>query len=357
LQQHVDSGGIRDAASSPCNILILHGHNVLFGERESITCLKYLKVYAERMDVSLKPQPLIAEVLPGFTLICVLGVTYFANHPQQFGALAGNKSAAEVITAGFATILISWIIGTVFDTIRDLLEHFFDQWFPVNWKFLFEGSAEEIQKLDESWLAYYFLSGNSAIGLLISGVCGMLIEPVHMIGWWLLVIFLAAALFAGNSVFLRNEIRQMIGYETSRLPHHGVYARIRPANAGSATTDEIDRGVGVFAIRDIPKGTLVFAPDDDRTVVVRREDVEKLPDELRRLYQDFCVLTGNSYTCPVNFNKLTVAWYANNSENPNIAPDKSLRFTAIHDIAAGDELISRYENYSENEGKPFPSDV
>lgn len=93
----------------------------------------------------------------------------------------------------------------------------------------------------------------------------------------------------------------------------------------------------------------MFAPDDDRTVIVKREDVEMLPVELKRLYHDFCVLKGNSYISPVNFNKLTVSWYANNSESPNIAADGSLRFRAIHDITAGEELMSRYEDYSENE--------
>jgi SET domain-containing protein len=55
----------------------------------------------------------------------------------------------------------------------------------------------------------------------------------------------------------------------------------------------------------------------------------------------------------VNFNKLTVAWYANNSDEPNIAPDKNLRFRATRPIAAGEELTARYDDYSENEKKPL----
>lgn len=309
------------------------------------------------MDVSLKPQPLIAEVLPGFTTLCILGVAYLANRPGQFELLARDKNAAEVITAGFATILVSWIVGTLFDTIRDILEHLVDRWYPVNWEFLFKGSSEDIKKLDESWLAYYFLCGNSAIGLLVSGICGTFARPVHVAGIWLVTIFVVAVLFALNSVFLRNEIRQMIGYQKINMPHHGVFTRLKPAIAGSSSTELQDRGVGIFAIRDIPRGTLVFAPDDDRTVIVRRENVEMLPDELKRLYQDFCVLEGDAYTCPINFNKLTVAWYANNSDSPNIAPDKNLRFTAIRDIAAGEELTSHYEDYSDNEERSLSSDV
>ena len=149
----------------------------------------------------------------------------------------------------------------------------------------------------------------------------------------------------------------MIGHQTRNLPHEGVYVRIKPAIAGFPDSKESHRGVGVFAIRDIPKGTLVFAPDNDPTVVVKQDAIEMLPEEFKRLYHDFCVLTDGLYTCPVSFNKLTVAWYGNNSENPNIAPDESLRFRAIRDISAGEELTSHYDDYSDREQNPLPSDI
>lgn len=98
----------------------------------------------------------------------------------------------------------------------------------------------------------------------------------------------------------------------------------------------------------------MFWPDDDPTVIVRRDQIERLPGELRQLYQDFCVLKGDCYTCPTSFNKLTLAWYPNQSKDPNIAPDDNLRFRAIRDITAGEQLTSRYEDYSDNELIPLP---
>jgi hypothetical protein len=297
------------------------------------------------METSLKPQPLVAEVLPGFTTLCILGFAYLANHPGELTSLLKEKSATEVISAGFATLLAAWIIGTVYDAIRDIVEHLLDRWFPVNWQFLFNGPSEAVQKLDESWLAYYFLSGNSTIGLIVSAGLGAALSPVHITPAWLALLIICALIFGVDSWFLRTEIRRMIGFEIGKMPHDGVFARIKPADSKSP-----GRGVGVFAIGDIPKGTLVFAPDDDPTVVVKRSDVETLPDKLKRLYHDFCPLEGDRYTCPVNFNKLTPSWYANNnSTEPNIAPDKDLRFRALRDIAAGEELTSRYTDYSENE--------
>ncbi len=126
----------------------------------------------------------------------------------------------------------------------------------------------------------------------------------------------------------------------SPLPHDGVYTRLKPSSI---------HGVGVFAIRDIPKGSYIFEPDDDRTVFIPASETKVLLPEIRRLYQDFCVLEGETYECPSNLNKLTPSWFLNHSQNPNVAADSSLKFYAIRDIKAGHELTTDYETYSENE--------
>ena len=68
-----------------------------------------------------------------------------------------------------------------------------------------------------------------------------------------------------------------------------------------------------------------------------------------RLYEEFCVLKGTTYQCPSSFNKLTPAWYLNTSKRPNVAADSSLKFYAIRDIQAGEELTADYDTYSDNE--------
>lgn len=126
------------------------------------------------------------------------------------------------------------------------------------------------------------------------------------------------------------------------MPHYGVYTRIRPSRRG---------GVGVFAIRNIKKGTQLFYGDDDKIVWVRREKLRRLPREIRRLYEDFCIITnmGRRYGCPANFNRLTVAWYLNSSSKPNVYCDKNYRFVAKRDIRAGEELTVDYSTYNEFE--------
>ena len=130
------------------------------------------------------------------------------------------------------------------------------------------------------------------------------------------------------------------------FPHEGVYTRIK----GSPIS-----GVGVFAVRPIPKDTYVFEPDDDKLVSVKKQELEnlrkagKLDAALHKLYEDFCVLRGDRYECPSSFNRLTISWYLNHDpEHPNVAADTDLRFYALRDIEADEELTANYNTYSEN---------
>ena len=107
--------------------------------------------------------------------------------------------------------------------------------------------------------------------------------------------------------------------------------------------------MGVFAIRPIAKGTYVFEPDDDELVSIRTSKLRGLPPALLRLYEDFCVLRGDTYQCPASFNKLTPSWYLNTSDHPNVASDLSLKFYALRDIQPGEELTADYSTYSDNE--------
>jgi hypothetical protein len=102
----------------------------------------------------------------------------------------------------------------------------------------------------------------------------------------------------------------------------------------------------VFAIRDIPKGTLVFGSADEAVLPVAETEVLRLTGEERRLYDDFCVVDAGHYMCPRSFNEITVAWYVNHSETPNLACDAKLRFVASRRIRKGEELTADYRTYA-----------
>lgn len=141
------------------------------------------------------------------------------------------------------------------------------------------------------------------------------------------------------------EFRYMQADE--KLPHIGVYTRLRPSKVAPG-------GVGVFAIQKIRKNTPLFVGDNDEMIWVEKEKLKSLPEHIRELYRDFPVIQTDKkdketrYGCPINFNRLTISWYLNDSLNPNVRCDKATyNFYAIRDIEADEELTVTYSTYSE----------
>jgi len=124
-----------------------------------------------------------------------------------------------------------------------------------------------------------------------------------------------------------------------RPPHHGVYARIGRSRI---------HGVGVRAIRDIPRGVDPFEGDSDEVVWVRRDMVRRLPTELRRLYTDFAMFWGKRLGVPSTLNMLSVGWYVNHSVRPNVEAGEDGRFHSLRRIRKGEELTADYRTFSDD---------
>lgn len=126
-------------------------------------------------------------------------------------------------------------------------------------------------------------------------------------------------------------------------PHDGVYARIGPSRI---------HGVGVRAIRDIPAGTLVFAGESERVVWKSRAAVRRLPRAIRTLYEDFGMVSGAWIGVPPTLNMLSVGWYVNHSDRPNVEAGDDGRFRALRRIRTGEELTADYRTFVD-EALPF----
>jgi hypothetical protein len=125
-----------------------------------------------------------------------------------------------------------------------------------------------------------------------------------------------------------------------RPPHDSVYARIGRSRI---------HGVGVLAIRDIPRGTRLFRGEDERVVWVRLTRIRRLPVELRRLYTDFGMAWGQRIGVPRTLNMLSVGWYLNHSARPNTRCDEDGRFYALRRIRKGEELTADYRTFSDDD--------
>ncbi|HEX8620355.1 MAG TPA: SET domain-containing protein [Allosphingosinicella sp.] len=134
----------------------------------------------------------------------------------------------------------------------------------------------------------------------------------------------------------------------TKLPHEGVWVRL-----GVSAIE----GVGVFAIRTIPKGTDIFANDRVPLTWVSRADLEEagLSEAERALYDDFGIRRGDRIGCPANFHNLTPGWYLNEppaGEEANVGTEDGLTFLAARDIAEGEELTIDYGSFSDQDSSP-----
>lgn len=131
-------------------------------------------------------------------------------------------------------------------------------------------------------------------------------------------------------------------------PHDGLYTRLAPS--------AID-GVGVLAIRDIKKNTLIFSGDTDEIRWIPANEIPK-SKHLREFYKKFSIVKNGKngrprrYGCPRNFHRLTMSWYLNDpkkGEKPNVRCDDKYDFYADRDIKRGEELTVDSRTYSDHE--------
>jgi hypothetical protein len=122
-------------------------------------------------------------------------------------------------------------------------------------------------------------------------------------------------------------------------PHRNLYTRIKASS----------KGVGLFAIRSIPKGTQLFVGDVGNTVRILVSTVNKISDaEVRRMYTDFCPVVDNYFIAPIDFNQMTMSWYMNHSDAPNVTVVSDLQFVASKVIHVGEELTTNYTTFSDH---------
>ncbi|HEY5405848.1 MAG TPA: SET domain-containing protein [Ginsengibacter sp.] len=106
-------------------------------------------------------------------------------------------------------------------------------------------------------------------------------------------------------------------------------------------------GIGVFALRPIPKGCrdMFSKPDpNEKWITLTNEEVLNLPDHARRLVENYCLFDVNQYYVPEKgFKVVDVSLFLNHSDTPNIISiDDGNYFETLRDIAEGEELLIDY---------------
>lgn len=115
------------------------------------------------------------------------------------------------------------------------------------------------------------------------------------------------------------------------------------------------QGVGVFAIKEIPKGTNPFKTymDVDVVAIPEKEIMEnkKIPKAVKDMIRAFyAVQNGKIYCDARSFNEINISYFLNHSEKPNLNVteiNEETIFTTNRIIRVGQELTSNYSDYSD----------
>ncbi len=108
-------------------------------------------------------------------------------------------------------------------------------------------------------------------------------------------------------------------------------------------------GVGIFAIRDIPKNTNPFyGVSNQRWHEFETSELKNLDKEVLKMIDDFWIIEKNGTICipEIGLNGMDVSYFLNNSEKPNIKTiDDGINFVTMRKIKKGEELTSSYTTY------------
>ena len=111
-------------------------------------------------------------------------------------------------------------------------------------------------------------------------------------------------------------------------------------------------GIGVFAIRAIPKGTKnIFSQGVGEWIKLTIAEVEALPTHSKDLVENHCLFDEDFYYVPdYGFKLVDLVIYLNHSETPNVVSiNEGEYFEAITNIKAGEELLVDYGTIVDSE--------
>lgn len=115
-------------------------------------------------------------------------------------------------------------------------------------------------------------------------------------------------------------------------------------------------GIGVIAIKDIPKGTNPFkslSDEKDKIVSLSRDDLKSLDKNVTKIIGDFFGSNKGTVFDVLYYgpNHLNVSYYLNHSDNPNIdivdGGNVYLDFMTNRIIKENEELTINYKQYDD----------
>ena len=167
--------------------------------------------------MNLKQQPLIAEILPGSFALGLLAIAFWES--PGVNAWCNDSQTTTLIFHAGLFILITWILGTFFDAIRNgvLEKLILDRCMKkMDWDFFFKGQKEKVAQFEDHYYAYYTLGINFVIAAGFFFIAMMLIHwcwSVPFSRWYKWTVagaILSAFVFARDACTLRQDMARLL---------------------------------------------------------------------------------------------------------------------------------------------------
>lgn len=121
-----------------------------------------------------------------------------------------------------------------------------------------------------------------------------------------------------------------------------TYCRLKPSKIS---------GVGVVAIRDIPKGVNPFyGIKHQRWYEFTTKELKGIDKEVLKMIDAFFVIEKDNtvYIPEFGLNSIDVSFFINDSKKPNIKTiDGGLNFVTLRKIKKGEEITTTYADYDD----------
>lgn len=104
-------------------------------------------------------------------------------------------------------------------------------------------------------------------------------------------------------------------------------------------------GVGVFALQNIPKDTLIFEVERKDDYFFKNSEIKNLPPSIQEYILGMTDgIDGEGFYLDVPAFKIYMSYYVNHSYNPNVFWDRRTdELFSIKDIQTGEELTTYYK--------------
>lgn len=114
-------------------------------------------------------------------------------------------------------------------------------------------------------------------------------------------------------------------------------------------------GIGIFAIKDIPKNTNPFyGVKTHMWYKIKLSEFKNINEGIKKMISDFFAVDENGFfSIPeTGLNGMDISFFLNTSENPNVkTTDDGTNFLTIKKIKRGEELTVSYVDYDQRYNK------